>query len=854
MRREKKYSFIIAIIVISLLFSPTFSTPAESSDQEDIPARGPSLNSISPWPTPYGPTTLNSTVSHFSLKEFSFVEWALPIPDNIKGYSMSPPVIGPEDHIYFSFAQYLFCSNDTGSYQWFTRLENCNLTLSPPSIAPDGQVLVTTDLGHLVSFSSAGTILWDREVLNRSVEPILPVSNGTSIFYGIGNMIGCMDLTGKVIWNETLKGQDILYPPSLSTNGSIYFSWGRDLLCYSTNGEEKWNYRFGFETKSPPVIDRTGSIWVTSGGKYELRLDLIEYEGSLIFSEEVVGDLDPTTPVVLNNGNISLSPDGSSVLFFDHSGLIDSIPMQLTEPGYYYIDLTGKTIFMGYDKFYFEDGYDDLETGGRYEQLAFSNESIYFTHLGLKKISFDDIPHPSFSDGPIWDISIMEDKMKYIDPSEYFKITDSISIQYPYSFEVIDNDGLTISRRSNGSFSIEPGKDQNGEYQARITATGVFNHGNSETEVKTHSNWFKIIVVPVNDPPDILDRTLPPAYEASFYSTLIEAYDVDSDVSRLTYDSSGLFYMVGNRLEGNIPRGRGGGTINFKIYITDPEGAMVSLPMKLEILEKDEPPEIYVEEISMVEDEIERISIGNSRYDEVLIDDPDGYYDHEYELVLGPGLTLIERDDDDFTLLSEKNWYGETWFIFRLTDNTGTYEEKGLVSIQNEKDPVENLEIIILSDTDGITSNDMISLTVEYDDPDNGEFAVDFDWDSNISSWEYGQTDDHGQFQNRTLSPGYHLITVEVSKGYPYNDLDTTATIEIFVAGSVPTVTPGSFQVAEMEFLDDKKVLQKWITIHSLILLIIILAPILLFLGRTVYRKNREKRAIPVPTFKEVVK
>lgn len=839
MRRESSGSFIVAFVPIALFIISSIIVPVQGKDNPEPSSRVISEGSSAFWPTPFGPTTLNSTVTAFTTKDHAYVEWVLPIPEGINGSTMSPPVIDAEGRIYFTFSSYLFCADDNGSYLWYTDIGNTNSTLSAPSITPNGQILITTDLGYLVSCSPDGNITWDIQILDRAIEPTLTVSDNRSIYFGLGNEFGCISTDGGMVWKETLSGEDIIYPPSISRNGFVYIPWERDILCYSGDGDEIWSYRLGSIIKSPPVIDEEENIWITSGGIYDLRLNLFAANGTLLHTEIIDADMDPTTPVILNDGRTSLSPAGSEILLFNGSRMLNTISFELNDPGYYYIDSKGRSILMEYHRLFVDDGYYEFDMNGDHSQLAFSSESVYYTEYGLHRISFDDVMHPSFSSGPVRKLVILEDEVGNVHPSDYFTIPVAISLPEPFSME-FEGEGLTIELNSNGIFIIIPDENLNGEFDLRIRVEGMYKDGSYEGKLITYSNWFKLVVLPVNDPPyapeEIENRTLPPGYEGQSYSTEIRAYDIDSDESRLSYYvDSREFYMEGNILKGIISRYND--VIDIDIFIWDPEGAMSEIRFIIPVLEADETPDIWIHLIRMNEDESQKISIGGRSSDEIRVEDPDGYHDHTYNVELGPGLTITDKEPDSFELKPEKDWYGETWFIFHLTDNTGTYHEKADVTVENIRDPVENLRIIPLTEISNISQNDLVSLKVEFDDPDNGEYEILIDWGSLDWKWAGYDPDNGYTYLNGTFYFGVHKLIVEVDKGS--STKSKNATIEINV--SVSVIPEGFVPVLEHDHEGDELIYRTWLAIHSFVLLFLCLAPFSVFIVRTLIQKRKEK-------------
>jgi len=700
-------------------------------------------------------------------------------------------------------------------------------------------ILISTDLGHVLSFRNDGHLLWNIQIVNRTVKPTVPVGYDGTIYYAIGDHMGALDEAGHILWQEVIIGDEMRYPPSISVDGGIYFTSGRDLLCFNENGIRNWTYRFDSDTKSPAVVDDAGSILVTSGGSNEIRLNYISSNGSLLWDMYLGNEVDPTTAVVLPNGNISFSPHGGDIHIIMKNGSFETIPFALYRSAYYYVTPNYRSFLMGSSNLYI-DNEDWIGTMGYFNRLAFSKNGMYFTSHTLYRISFSDIPHNSFAFGPIKDRRIKEDHDLFINPTGYFEISPELAKQTTYTLELEQEEYATLNYRSNGSYFIEPIPDFNGILKCRFEVKNEYDIDppNPPIVCYTHSNWFDIIVESVNDPPYIVEHFLPDGYQNTFYSATVHAEDIDSDVDRLTYrlETEGFLYMRGNKLEGEIPFGMTTGRYDLRIRITDPEGWSISTPVSFEIKEKDEPPCISIEHITMSEDNTMKLDIGCGSHDEIRIDDPDGNYDHIYEVEPGPGLTVQYISLDYIRLEPDPDWFGDTWFIFKVTDGTGSFRKKGEVTVRNEMDQVNNLRIVPLSNLTELTTNDPVILTAAYDDPDMGEYDIEFEWSSNITYMEK-RTDCTAAILNTTLPEGHHRITVHVLKEDDhYNKMEATAYIDLEVKkGKDPFEEYLVPDVEEPDFLKD---LPRWILIHSLVLLYLVLAPFILFAVRVTIRKR----------------
>lgn len=844
------------LLLVTFIFSAFNIDASEPVPFDNVSGRTMAGNP-SIWSNPYGNPSLNSTLPDYNYTGYPSVEWALVLPDVIEGVRSSP-VIGPGGDIYFTKGPNLIASSPHGELKWTRSFGEYGDTFSNAIIGPNGTVQVVSSENHLLSYWENGTLRFDLELSYSEFEPQFPISDGNSTYLVTEQRLIKVSAEGEVIWNVTV--QEFAPRTPAIFNDTLIVMCEEHVLCYySSNGTLKWTGDIGEIAQDLPVIDCEGRTWVLTRNADRYGVTIIDSEGGEVLSKTNIANYRwDTQPTITPEGKLAFRTDDTSVYLISDIGVASRRSYDTS--GMYYRSPGGLDIISDSMEIYFDSPISySIRTEFKTHSMAFSEDAIYYVGDSLLKISFNEEKEPSFSRGPIDDISAIEGGDIQINVGYYFDTEDETISNWYFDLET-DMEDFTFEVELHNDIHvlmIYPDGGVNGDFRARVKASADWrpNPLVEFMDISRYSNWFDINITPVNSPPEILTDELPPAHQSEFYSVEIEATDPDSDDEHLTYfvvekgiDPDWL-YMRGNYLEGNTPRGANGPHL-LDIIVLDIEGNSTRREFELEIIEKAELPIIETDSLTIDEDQKREIRFGDSGYyyysSRLNIDDPDGFDDHTYTFETGPHIVIeYTQGDDSLSLEPDEDYSGESWFDLTITDDAGTVTKRIEVVVEPRTDPVKDLVIVPLTNLTGLKVGDRLVLDVEFIDPDP-EYSREYvyRWDTNRSYYDYLGFD--RVLDTDELAPGYHNITVSVDK---INAQDTVAYIHIHIQGDMNDIySQYPDGVLIQEEMDDQenyeKELAKWMIIHFIIFMTFVLGPILCLVFHQLYIKYREKKGV----------
>ena len=324
--------------------------------------------------------------------------------------------------------------------------------------------------------------------------------------------------------------------------------------------------------------------------------------------------------------------------------------------------------------------------------------------------------------------------------------------------------------RIGGNFTFVPSNEQVGKYAVEITV--------SDNQSASATRRFSLTVLNFNDPPSIDPIAPQKAQQDKLWQVMVTAKDPDlGNIAgdKLKFqDDSPLFDI--NPTSGLIsfkPANKDVGVRSCNITVTDLAGATGTAELQLTVMNVNDPPALdAVADQVAQEDQPFELTLKATDIDVPLRLD---------NLTFTDDSPLFEMDAKTgrlgFTPTNAQ--VGRHTIKVRVTDEKGEFASRTfMLTVQNVNDPPVNVSITSLSSGQKFKEGEIIWFNATAGDIDAGD-RLTFTW------LEGGMEFGTGKSYSGTLSPGKHLITLEVSDG----NASVTAEVEITVAKKEIPVT-----------------------------------------------------------------
>ncbi len=850
-------SFSLALL--AMLITVTLTGMLVGDTDGEIPSRTPETPQ---WAMPGGgPRNSHNVSMNYSGLE-PYIKWGAE-PVTYSDRRCGSPVISGDGSIYYTRGPELFKVDPEGEMIWSLDLSSGegSWNLTDPALDRNGNIVVWHGNGELHSITPEGDISWTR-ITDRieTGEDVHPVPVGDRIYFSGIYKLYSFNISGEIVEEINITSGYLRYSPVIDTNGTIYLvSSENELMAYHENGTLSWTHPMNDNISSPPTIRGDGSIYICESRDNDLYLHCINEYGmaswssifmdSTNFDQSISVDDRGNAHLIVKRSHISsevyqINATGSMTDWHSLNDYVQS-PVWVSDHGMIFIQMLDSIRILG--------SAADLErsldipayingTGG----MAFDIDgNVYLTRGTLYCIGMAESSPPSFIGGRIEEQFVDEDEDLIMDLYHRFSDAEDLLFEYECdnpTFNVTIYDDL-IHFRFTANYS--------GEGNARIKAISCGDDGEFGTgdDTFTWTNWFKVTVLPVNDPPLLMEVTFPPADEGVLYRHELKILDNDSDADHTTiglYGSDWL-YVRGHFLEGTPPK-NDIRSDSFELLLTDEEGATSTYErIEIEITDINDPP--YLDErdpmISFPEDTNRRVDVGTTWDNDIKFDDPE---DDILTFTVTAGAHLITEvvhlpsNGIDFIVESEEDWYGFSNITSTVSDGEHTITVVIPVEVTAKSDPLKDLVIIPDIPLEDVDDGTLITLTCEFIDPDLKDQDYDYYryyWNSNISG-DLGEEREISFY----LEPGEHRIRLEAWRPSSYS---TTITyLKINVTDDGIDNAPGPEDEVE-DYPDDSerllKVIRDVTLVHLLIYGFFLLVPLFSFIIHMMIRKARSGKA-----------
>jgi len=311
-------------------------------------------------------TSTNSTDENeqgvlYALDHNGKLKWKYTINNQFGSYAVFPPVIGPDDIIFFTNDLYtetgshsnIYAIYPDGGEKWKYTITNFDntITTTPPVIGPDGTIYFGFDVldeqrmiqeGVLIALNPDGTKKWSFSVNKNTIDNSPAITPDGTIYtpasgYDSPGILYALNPEGITLWQFLInEGADNMFqsPPVIGSHGTIYlgaYTFGTDSLAilYALNpdGTQKWKKVVGNSISSPLALANDGTLYFSVDGltlfainsenseiKWKFQLDnplvfqpTIGSDGTVYFG----GTYEPLTFYALNpNGTVKWTLEG----------------------------------------------------------------------------------------------------------------------------------------------------------------------------------------------------------------------------------------------------------------------------------------------------------------------------------------------------------------------------------------------------------------------------------------------------------------------------------------------------------------------------------------------------------------
>ena len=133
-------------------------------------------------------------------------------------------------------------------------------------------VVVATDGGNLLSFSSQGRQLWNFFARGRLTPYISRSREGTSYIGRTNGLLIAINRSGREIWHYDLRSP-LVSPVLIGWDGRLFVFTDRRITCMTAAGYVLWSRTLEARAALPPILDAAGGIILVQENGEVLRLD-----------------------------------------------------------------------------------------------------------------------------------------------------------------------------------------------------------------------------------------------------------------------------------------------------------------------------------------------------------------------------------------------------------------------------------------------------------------------------------------------------------------------------------------------------------------------------------------------------
>ncbi|MGA1822509.1 MAG: PQQ-binding-like beta-propeller repeat protein [Thermoplasmatota archaeon] len=847
MGRMKTGARVILLISISIILAQPVASLSLNGSSAEYPS---GINRSSVSGDPRGSHRSDFEIIHTNPR----IEYLAYLGEGGAGSSHAP-LISDSGNLFLAANSTLTCFDTDGMILWSANPMNGSAgSISGPAMSGDGGIFVLDSEGFLHRFDQEGGPIWKEKVHGGGeCSDRFPVINGNRIYItGIDGRVGCYDLDGSEIWTRDLVGSRISNP-SVNQNDTVAVSYDGSVsgIAYiDRDGQYIWRNESLTAFIGDPVIDDIGGI--ISVMESDLRgptLSRFHSNGSLDWIRELPSGSRGKIHLSLDfGGNIHAASRSGIITTFNVNGgeiwdllLTENItgPCTSTADGYLLVPTESRLIAVN-DR---GDKAGEVGTGNPIGSLSMiSNGTGYCAYGYLMKAAFT-MNQASSQIEYASDLTFDEDMDYRIEMSDIFTEGGSSVTHYGL---IPDDENILFEMVDADSMLIFGSPDHSGTAAARLSAVTPGEDGlfNTSDDVSARSNIFLVDILPVNDPPVLLNGDdLPDAVVGEEYVYELTVDDIDSDPDYMTLIiTTGEWLGVKGRSLYSERVSKSTGPTHIGLLVTDEDGGSSEYNLEINVVGGNSPPYVRdynfytMKEDSTITIEVDQTQSSAGR-NEISIWDDDGD-DITYEIEPGPDMELVRKLPDSFVLKPVLDFFGETYFDIILSDGTDRDETRLEVNIYPEEDNVRDLVIVLETPEDEVKSGELTVFRAYFKDPDEGsQYSgnYDFNWYSDLDG-NIG----HGVSIESMLSPGTHNISLVANK-YHSDHPDVVAYLEIDVAGAIDT---GSGEPLKYHDADSKGVMKQTWIIVSFILISFTVIP-LLFVGGQALWNWRHKNIIP---------
>ncbi|MCK5774447.1 MAG: PQQ-binding-like beta-propeller repeat protein, partial [Thermoplasmata archaeon] len=375
------------------------------------------------------------------------------------------------------------------------------------------------------------------------------------------------NLTGDINEEIVIEPEYLIYYPVVDMNGTIYVvTIENDLIAYHANGTLRWTLPLSGEINSPPTVRGDGNIYLSEKVDLGINLHCIYPNGTKAWTTVIVyGDICHRSVSVDSLGNAYLviefwgksdrmycvNSSGSIVWSKSLEEQIDS-PVWVSDNGTVFIQMRSSLHLIEDPGVLVHELLMPPNLSGA-GGMAFDHDgNIYLVRGTLYCIGMADSSPPSFISGRIEDQFADEDEGLIMDLYHLFSDAEGLVFEYECDnpdFNVTIYDDLCHFRFPANYSGI-------GNARIKAISSGDDEEFGTTDDTFTWTNWFKVTVLPANDPPLLVEMEFPGADEGAMYHHDLQILDNDSDVDFTTVriEGSDWLYAKGHALEGIPPR------------------------------------------------------------------------------------------------------------------------------------------------------------------------------------------------------------------------------------------------------------------------------------------------------------